>query len=165
MRYLFSVILIFNFDVYAIDGLQFSECFRRAINDSIDTFKEEELRNSQNLDVEGTRICNQLSEENYQNIKKLFVEYDVSTKNEKPYESEDMNKIKIAELSSYLIPYIDCYKNYSEKENFIGNIVNKISTKRNKNLLESAISLIKKKKSPKDSLKSLGDIDLVYCKF
>ena len=108
-------------------------------------------------------VCKDLSADNYREIKLLFVEFDKKTLKEYPYDAEDMELIKIKNLAPFLSSYVRCYKNYSTGEGFIDLMANKVSFTKNKNLIENAIGIMTKVKSPKDSEKTLGEVDLSFC--
>lgn len=147
-----------------MDGLQFSHCFNKAMNLAIEDFKKFALKYPQNTKYEASRICDSFSVEDQERIKYLFVEWDEENKRDVPYDSEDMLLINISELTYLLAEKVTCYKNYNEGTAFIEKIVNSVPKKRNLYLVESALSKMTKEKSPKDSGKSLGDVNLSFCK-
>lgn len=157
-------ILLQSSMTFGLDGLEFVSCLEKAINQSIQDFKSEEAKDPHNTRYETERLCSKLSKEDYRVLKNLFVEKDPATDKDIPFEDEDMNLIAIKELGDFLGDYISCYMPYSDGENFIDKIVNKVSGTRNGYLIENALSLMTKEKSPKDSKKLLGDSDLSFCK-
>jgi hypothetical protein len=149
--------------VFALDGLEFVNCLEKAINESIQDFRAEEAKDPKNTRFEVERLCSNLSKKDYQKLKNLFVEIDETSGKEVPFDKEDMSLIEIKELGDFLGDYISCYAPYSDGEDFVDRIVNRVSGTRNKYLIENALSLITKEKSPKDSKKLLGDSDLSFC--
>ena len=162
-----KLILFFLFNLtplaFSLDGREFSDCFEKAFNTSIENYKKYALKNPKSFDVETSRLCNKLSAKDYERIKSDFVEWDEENKVEVPYDEEDMHLSKIGDLSAFLALKVNCYKAYTSGQLFIHKMINSVPRKRNSYLVDLTLSLMTKEKSPKNSEKLLGDSDLSFC--
>lgn len=155
--------LLFSANAFSLDGIQLSDCFKKAFDESIHQVKKYARQYPEDIQFEESRLCPELSLKDLEKIKNDLSEQDPLSGKRVPYEQEDVLKAKIVDLIPFFTDRISCYKQYTKDTGFIEKLVNSIPRDRNKDLVERAIGKIINKKSPKKLDGSLGDFDLGYC--
>ncbi len=146
--------------LYALDGVEFSDCFRKAFNEAIQQQRDDLVSPAklpQELKTQSTLIsCNELSEESYHTIRSGFVEFYQGR--EVPYDSEDMMSAKLEDMKKYLSQRINCYRVSSTSAPYF---IQKLIKKKNELLVAAAIEVMIEKSYQVD--KRFNAFDLNYC--
>ena len=173
------VTFLFSLNAYALNGLELADCLEKAINQNIKDYKvvvdemevESKLPDNLHDDVvpqkivvykgDVQNICDELSSKDKALLSGSFSEKYQGEIH--PFDEEDIDLVKIQELSEYLLSSVNCYSTGG----IMGEKLKEITQKRNRTLILDAITLMVGTSSRDILQKPLGDFKSQinnYCK-
>ena len=173
MKSILVALILITAQSHAHDGVKLGNCLQKAFKETIDSYrviqdriKVEKLRpkrlNEINYEIleipsgETGYLCQKLSQKNKAGILSLFTEsYNGQLIS---FDSTDIARIKLSQISESLSEIVDCYQTKSDDPG-----LSEILKKRNLKLIEDTMLLMTKTPLKDFSNKTLGELDLLYC--